>query len=115
MRSALPVFCFLAACSSQDNQLGNPFTAPFAGFATAASNAVYSDRRGAVELFVKTNHPTLIQQINAGGGPTLTEAMNKANIPLEDRPARIVQLQSDLGLYDATPGALITALMVYGG
>jgi len=115
MRSALPVFCLLAACSSQGNQLGNPFTAPFTGFATAASTAVYSQRRGAVELFVKTNHPVLIQQINAGGGPTLTEAMNKANIPVEDRPARIVQLQSDLGLYEVNPGALITALMIYGG
>lgn len=95
--------------------MGNPFTAPFSGLATAASNAVYSQRRGAVELFVKTNHPALINEINAGGGPTLTEAMNTANIPTEDRPARVLQLQSDLGLYNANPGALVTALMVYGG
>jgi len=115
MRRALPVFCLLAACSSQGNQVGNPFTAPFSGFATAPSTAVYSQRRGAVELFVKTNHPALIHQINAGGGPTLTEAMNTANIPVEDRPTRIVQLQSDLGLYEVNPGALITALMIYGG
>lgn len=115
MRVALPLLCFLCGCSSQANHIGNPFTAPISGFATAASNAIYSQRRGAVELFVKTNHPELIAQINAGGGEVLSEAMDKANIPTEDRPARVVQLQSDLGLYNANPGALITALMVYGG
>jgi len=41
--------------------------------------------------------------------------MDAANIPVEDRPARIFQMQSDLGLYNANPGALVTALMVYGG
>jgi len=115
MRNTLIFLALLAGCSNEANHLGNPFTAPISGFATAASNAIYSQRRGAVELFVKTNHPALIEQINAGGGVTLTEAMDTANIPVEDRPARIFQMQSDLGLYNANPGALVTALMVYGG
>lgn len=111
MRNTLIFLALLSGCTGD----ANPFTAPISGFATAASNAVYSQRRGAVELFVKTNHPALITEIAAGGGQTLTQAMDTANIPLEDRPARQVQLQSNLGLYEVNPGALITALMVYGG
>jgi len=41
--------------------------------------------------------------------------MDAARIPQEDRETRIFQMQSDLGLYQANPGALVTALMVYGG
>ena len=105
----------LAACSSEANHLGNPLLLPISGLATAASNAIYSQRRGKVEVLVKSNHPALIAQINAGAGPILTQAMETAEIPVLDRPARIIQLQSDLGLYTANPGALVTALMVYGG
>jgi hypothetical protein len=115
MRIPLILLVVLAGCTNEANHLGNPFTAPISALATAASNAVYSARRGEVEVLVKSNHPALIAQINAGGGPILTQAMDTANIPLEDRPARIVQMQSDLGLYNANPGALVTALMVYGG
>ncbi len=114
MRFSLPCLVFLAACSSEANHLGNPLLLPFSGLATLAENAVYSERRGAVEVLVKTNHPALIDEINAGGGPILTQAMNTARIPANDRPARIIQLQSDLGLYQANPGALVTALMVFG-
>lgn len=114
MRFTLPCLCFLAACSGEANHLGNPLMLPLTGLATAASNAVYSQRRGAVEILVKTNHPALIAEINTGSGPVLTQAMDTARIPVEDRPTRIIQLQSDLGLYQANPGALITALMVYG-
>lgn len=95
--------------------MGNPLMLPISGLATAASNAIYSQRRGAVEVFVKTNHPALINEINVGAGPTLSQAMNTAEIPAEDQPTRILQLQSDLGLYEVNPGALVTALMVYGG
>jgi hypothetical protein len=49
-----------------------------------------------------------------GGGPALTEAMNVAGTQVADRPARIIQLQSNMALYESTPGALVTALMVYG-
>jgi hypothetical protein len=115
MRIPLIFLVVLAGCSNEANHLGNPFFLPIAGLTTAASNAVYSERRGTVEVLVKSNHPALIDQINAGNGPILTQAMDAARIPQEDRETRIFQMQSDLGLYQANPGALVTALMVYGG
>jgi hypothetical protein len=115
MRILLIFLVVLAGCSNEANHLGNPFFLPISGLTTAASNAVYSERRGTVEVLVKSNHPALIDQINAGNGPILTQAMDAARIPQEDRETRIFQMQSDLGLYQANPGALVTALMVYGG
>jgi hypothetical protein len=115
MRILLIFLVVLAGCSNEANHLGNPFFLPISGLTTAASNAVYSERRGTVEVLVKSNHPALINQINAGNGPILTQAMDAARIPQEDRETRIFQMQSDLGLYQANPGALVTALMVYGG
>lgn len=115
MRITLIFLVVLAGCSNEANHLGNPFFLPISGLTTAASNAVYSERRGTVEVLVKSNHPALIDQINAGNGPILTQAMDAARIPQEDRETRIFQMQSDLGLYQANPGALVTALMVYGG
>ena len=115
MRIPLIFLVVLAGCSNEANHLGNPFFLPISGLTTAASNAVYSERRGTVEVLVKSNHPALIDQINARNGPILTQAMDAARIPQEDRETRIFQMQSDLGLYQANPGALVTALMVYGG
>jgi len=115
MRILLIFLVVLAGCSNEANHLGNPFFLPISSLTTAASNAVYSERRGTVEVLVKSNHPALIDQINAGNGPILTQAMDAARIPQEDRETRIFQMQSDLGLYQANPGALVTALMVYGG
>ena len=115
MRIPLIFLVVLAGCSNEANHLGNPFFLPISGLTTAASNAVYSERRGTVEVLVKSNHPALIDQINAGNGPILTQAMDAARIPQEDCETRIFQMQSDLGLYQANPGALVTALMVYGG
>ena len=115
MRIPLFFLVVLAGCSNEANHLGNPFFLPISGLTTAASNAVYSERRGTVEVLVKSNHPALIDQINAGNGPILIQAMDAARIPQEDRETRIFQMQSDLGLYQANPGALVTALMVYGG
>ena len=115
MRIPLIFLVVLAGCSNEANHPGNPFFLPISGLTTAASNAVYSERRGTVEVLVKSNHPALIDQINAGNGPILTQAMDAARIPQEDRETRIFQMQSDLGLYQANPGALVTALMVYGG
>ena len=115
MRFALPAFVLLAACSGEPNHLGNPLLLPVSGLMTAAENKAYSQRRGAVELIVKTNHPQILADIRAGGGPVLTEAMQAARIPAEDRPARVFQMQRDIDLYTANPGALVVALMVYGG
>lgn len=67
-----------------------------------------------LELFVKTNHGALVQEISSGGGPALSEAMALAGVPAGDRAARTLQLQTDAGLYASSPGALVTALTIYG-
>lgn len=115
MRWPLIAVVLAAACSQEANHLGNPLTLPLSGISTIVGNAAYEKRRGEVELIVKSNYPQIKNDIQAGGGPVLTKAMNAARIPERDRPARVIQLQSDMGLYATTPGALVTALMVYGG
>lgn len=116
MRAApLAMAALLAGCTGEANHLGNPLLWPITGAATAAENLAYQRRRGAVEVFVKTNHPALMAEIEAGGGPTLSQAMELAGIPEADRPARTIQLRADRALYADNPGALVVALMVYGG
>lgn len=111
---ALPFLMLLAACSGEANHLGNPLLLPISGIGTAFENQTYNERRGRVEVIVKTNYPAILDEIRAGDGPVLSEAMDAARIPAGDRPARITQLQGDLGLYNGNPGALVVALMVYG-
>ena len=115
MRWPMIAVIFLSACSQEANHLGNPLMLPVSGISTVIGNAAYEKRRGEVELIVKSNYEAIKTDIRAGGGPILTKAMDAARIPQRDRPARIIQLQSDMGLYQTTPGALVTALMVYGG
>ena len=114
MRWPIIALSLLGACSNEANHLGNPLLLPFSGISTAFENARYDDRRGQVEIIVKSQFDAIKSDIRAGGGPVLTKAMETARIPVADRPARIIQLQSDFALYDAAPGALVTALMVYG-
>ncbi len=71
-------------------------------------------QRGAVELIVKSEFPVILQEIDAGGGPALSNAMDRAGVPAADRPARLLQLRSDLPLYTESPAALVTALLTYG-
>lgn len=80
----------------------------------AALSPAEAQRRGAVEVEVKSSWPVLVQEIEAGGGPMLSRAMDAAGVPVQDRSARIIQLKGDLGLYEANPAALVTALMLYG-
>lgn len=103
----------LAACTSGANHLGNPLLLPVSGIATLAQNAVYNERRARVEVLVKSNHEALLEQI-VTGGPLLEAAFDTARVPTSDRPARQIQLAGDIGLYQSSPGALVTALMVYG-
>jgi hypothetical protein len=74
-----------------------------------------AQRRGAVEVAVKSSFPVILDEIDAGSGPNLVHAFDAAGVPLGDRPTRVIQLRGDLGLYQANPGALVTALMLYGG
>ena len=73
-----------------------------------------SQRRGAVEVAVKSSFPGIIDEIAAGGGPAIEAAFDAAGVPPGDRSARLTQLDGDLGLYAANPGALIAALTLYG-
>jgi hypothetical protein len=114
MRIHLFSLLLIAACSSEANHLGNPLLLPISGLGTAAENLAYNQRRGKVEVIVKSNFPGILTEIEDGGGPNLTEAMETARIPQNDRPARVLQMQGDLALYQANPGALVVALMVYG-
>lgn len=115
MRFAALALIPLAACTGEASHLGNPLWLPVSGISTAAENAIYNERRGRVEIWVKTNHQSLLAEIKSGGGSALTQAMDIAGVPVPDRPARIVQMQGDLALYSGSPDALVVALMVYAG
>lgn len=115
MRLTLIPLVLLCACVDPGYRFGDPLSNPFTGAGPLVGDSAYAQRRGQVELVVKSNFDQIRTDIQSGGGPALTQAMDAAGIPAGDRPARIIQLQSDLGLYDNAPGALVTALVVYGG
>lgn len=73
-----------------------------------------AQRRGAVEVAVKSAYPGILGEIEAGSGPNLGRALDAAGVPQGDRAARVIQLRGDLGLYRSNPGALVAALMLYG-
>jgi hypothetical protein len=105
-RSFLIFLLPLAACTGE----GLLFPVPSM---TPTEAAASLDRRGAIEVYVKSNHPAIVGDIDAGGGATLTSAMDIAGIPLEDRPTRLIQLRSEAAAYRASPGALVSVLMLY--
>lgn len=113
-RAVLLLLPLLAACGESGSN-GLPVLFPGFEIGRAATDPGYAQRRGAVELHVKTNHEAILTEIANGGGPLLTQGFDLAGVPQGDRPARIVQLEGDRGLYEANPGALVSALMVYGG
>ena len=114
MRSSLLFLVFIAGCSNEANHLGNPFLLPVNALTSATENAIYQQRRGKVEVIVKSEFDAIISDIQSGGGPTLTRAFDEAGVPDEERATRAFQLNNDLGLYAGNPGALVTAIMVYG-
>ena len=112
MRIALPCLILLTAVVTACTPGGgvrNPFTGVTGAFTAP------DQQRGAVELAVKSEFPAIMAQIDAGGGPALSAAFDAAGVPVEDRPARIIQLQNDRGLYEANPAALTSALLIWGG
>ena len=114
MRTALILITAISACSNGANHLGNPLLLPISGISTAIGNGIYGQRRAKVEVFVKSNHPALIAEIGDGGGSTLDQAFDLANVPASDRDAFVLQAQGDIVLYQNNPSALVTAFMVYG-
>jgi len=115
MRPLLPLAALLvSACATQGSN-GLPVLFPGFEIGRAATDPGYAQRRGAVELYVKTNLEALLTGIATGGSAEVSHAFDLAGIPAADRPARLIQLERDRGLYEANPGALVSALMVYGG
>jgi len=107
MRSSLFLIILLAGCADGLRWPINALTDP-------AEAAIYQERRGAVELVVKTEFDSIIADIQAGGGAALTRAFDAASVPDDDRATRAFQLNRDMGLYAGNPGALVTSLMVFG-
>jgi hypothetical protein len=114
-RIAIPLFAVPLALGGCAGWTPSALMMPGLEIGAASSDPAYSARRGAVELAVKGNWPAIIGEITAGGGPALTTAMDAAGVPPQDRPARLIQLQQESAAYAANPGALVSALMVYGG
>ena len=109
MRSILIALPLLAACSEGGTFLNLPANA----ITSPTENAIYQQRRGAVELIVKSQFDAVLSDIQSGGGPVLTQAFDAAGVPDQDRATRAFQLNKDIGLYTGNPGALVTAIMVY--
>ncbi len=63
---------------------------------------------------MKGGYPAILDEIEAGTGPNLWRAFDAAGVPISDRSARTTQLQGDLGLFEANPGALVAAILLYG-
>ncbi|SHJ22340.1 hypothetical protein [Wenxinia saemankumensis] len=102
-RAAAPLLAaaLLAACAPLDDlrRLADPARTP--------TNA-------AVEVAVKANHGSVIQDILAGGGPALAAAYDAGRVPAGDRAARTLQLQGNIALYNDNPGALALAISSFG-
>lgn len=112
---AFIILTLCAACSNEAYHLGNPLLLPINALGTGIGNAIYNERRGKVEVFVKTNHPALISDIQRGGGVTLTQAFDIADVPASVRAPHTLQLQSDFALYSNNLDALVVAIMVVSG
>lgn len=102
----------LAACGPAIDRMPS-LTAPPALPAAAPPRqpAPYGAQSLVLSQFVAANHATLVQEITAGGGARLSQAMNIAGVPLARQPGLIVALRRDLGLYLGDPQALTRALL----
>ena len=110
MRNALIPFMILSGCNS------GPLPVVFPVVLPTVSPAVTADeqRRADIELIVKGQFPAILADIQSGGGPVLTTAFDAAGVPDQDRATRAFQLNNDIGLYADSPGALVTAIALYG-
>ncbi|MCC7320457.1 MAG: hypothetical protein IT542_05690 [Rubellimicrobium sp.] len=109
--AALALALAAAGCTAPGADRG-PLAALLAPL--AGNDPARMQQRGALEVQVKTRLDAILTGIATGGGPELTRAFDIAGVPPGDRAARIVQLEGDRGLYEANPGALVSALMLYG-
>jgi len=110
MRKALIPLIILAGCTSGPLPVVFPVVLPTVSPAITAEE----QRRANVELIVKGQFPEILADIQSGGGPVLTSAFDAAGVPDEDRATRAFQLSNDIALYADGPGALVTAILLYG-
>lgn len=85
-----------------------------AGCDVAAMGGADPSTRAGTEIAVKSNYGAVVADIEAGGGPALTTAMDAAGIPPQNRDLMILRLQSELPLYRTSPAALVLALRANG-
>lgn len=71
-------------------------------------------RAGAVEAFVARNHPALVADVEAGGGPVLDQAMAVSGVNAATRDILILRLQSELPLYRRSPLAMAALISAHG-
>ena len=111
---ALPCLCTLAACAIEPREVANQLMLPGYKLQNSAENEAYNRRRGAVEFFVKDNHPRIMSDIARGQGAYLDEAITLAQVPMAAREALKLELRGDRTLYANSPAASVTVLMGYG-
>ena len=104
----------LAGCSPDTpSHIPNPVLLPAYAVGNAIQNASYGTRRSKVKTYVSRNFDILRQDIQNGGGATLTESYNLAGVPTDSRPALTRMLSQEDNLTKDTE-ALTISLMVHG-
>ncbi|MCU0908898.1 MAG: hypothetical protein MUF73_16015 [Rhodobacteraceae bacterium] len=76
--------------------------------------ATRNPREGEVQAFVAQNHPALIADVEAGGGPTLDQAMAISGVNAATRDILMLRLQSELPLYRRSPLATAAVIAAHG-
>ncbi len=71
-------------------------------------------RDGEVQVFVAQNHPALVADVEAGGGPVLDGAMAVAGVNPATRDILVLRLQSELPLYRRSPLAMASLIAAHG-
>jgi len=115
MRKFAFVLMMLGTACTNAADPANPMGQTFAAIANGFGSGAAAQTRAQMEVFVKSNHPALIRDIEVGGGPTLNEAYTLANVPDASRDVLTLRLQSDLALYNTNLNALVTAIMLASG
>jgi len=110
----LAATCALAACSIEPRPGTNQLLSSGFAFPVGGQSEVIQRRRGAVEFFVKDNHPRIVSDIAMGGGAYLDEAIALAKVSSGSRDALKIDLRGDHQIYASSPDALVIALMRNG-
>lgn len=103
----------LAACSLEPRQRADQLLMPGYLLPGTPENRAYNRKRGAVEFFVKDNHPRIMADIANGDGPYLNEAIALSGVSPRAREALKMELRGDQQIYQSSPSALVTTLLGY--